>query len=79
MIKICETCKKEIGKLEHYFEVKEMLNNKEIGKKYVHKDCQDNYNNQLKNSLKVNEQAGQFIRNASQFMKKMGMDEVVNI
>ena len=79
MIKKCEKCKEEIKEEEHYFEVKEMFNKKQIGKRYVHKVCQDNYDNRLKNSLQVNRTAMQFIRNANQFMKEnMGMKEVVN-
>ena len=79
MKRICENCKRKIQPKENYFEVKEFLNKKEISIKYVHKKCQDDYDNRLKNSLQVNQMAQQFIKNANQFLKNMGGVEVVTI
>lgn len=79
MIRICENCKKNIKSKEHYFEVNEFKDGKKIGVKFVHKSCQDNYDNQLKQNLQVNKQASEFINNANNFMEQMGMKKVVTI
>lgn len=79
MEKICENCKRKIQPKEHYYEVIEYFNKEVLSKKWVHKNCQDNYNEKLKNSLQTNLTARQFIRNANQFMKDIGAKEVVTI
>lgn len=51
MKRICQNCKKEIQEKEHYFEVIERSDKEIISIKYVHKKCQDNYDEKLKNAL----------------------------
>lgn len=49
----CVNCKKEIGIENHYYEVVEYEDLKELSRKYVHKNCQDNYDKKLKQNLKL--------------------------
>lgn len=79
MKKICENCKRPIKDKDHYFEVNEHKDKKVVGTKYVHKSCQDDYDNKLKQSLQTNKKASEFIDNANQFLEQMGMKKVVTI
>jgi len=76
---ICVNCQKEIKKGEHYFEVNEYKEKELVNQRYVHKQCQDDYDNKVKSQLQVNEMATQFIQNANQLMKDMGAKEVKTI
>lgn len=79
----CESCYRIIKSREHYFEVRELDNEKELSKKFVHKTCQDAYDLKLKqavvNNVQVNDESLKFLRNANQMLKSLGGDEVINI
>ena len=78
--KICENCKKKIDeKRDRYFKVVEYLEGKDIETKYVHKQCQDNFNNNLNSNLELQENAKKFLNKANNMLKGMGAEEVVRI
>ena len=55
----CHNCKKTIKLRENYFIVRELNNNKIVSEKFVHKNCQDTYDNYIKQNLITPEQKEQ--------------------
>lgn len=72
---ICENCNRKIQPKEHYYEVIERFNNEVISQKYVHKKCQDNHENKLKDSLQLNQMGRDFINDARNMLGKMSGEE----
>lgn len=50
-MRICVRCNKFIGIRENYFEVIEWDKKKVISKKYVHKNCQNEYDKFIKENI----------------------------
>lgn len=52
----CDTCKKTIRKNDNYFQVIEFKNKGIISNKYVHKNCQDEYDKYIRENVITPEQ-----------------------
>ena len=74
MDKFCENCRNRIEKKQHYFEVLEWKEKKIIGKKYVHRECQTNYDNRMKQALSSNQHAHQLLGRLGNLMDNLGIE-----
>lgn len=82
MVKICMSCNRKIFVKEHYFEVIEYKDNKEIGRKFVHKNCQDTYDKMLMDRQITPEMSKTLLsglRKANDLLTKMGGEEIIQI
>lgn len=70
-MRICMSCNKFIGIKEHYFEVIENKDKKVIGRKFVHKNCQDTYDKNLKDNLLTPEKKQQMAKMVILGLKKV--------
>jgi hypothetical protein len=76
---ICENCKQKINEEEEYYKVIHYLKRESINEKFVHRDCQNKWEENVKEQFVTNKMAQEFMGRAKHFMKNMGVEEVINI